>query len=119
MWLGKAVDRFEQDESIPIDSPAGAHLTQAQRNYYGAQSLTLNGDYELAVLEMRRSISMIGMSFLSMKDAYQSGDSLMAKLREHEPEFYEQVMMEYGAFDLLPKGVQRGINEAKFMSERV
>lgn len=118
-WLKRAVDRFEKNESVAADSPAGAHLIQAQRNYYGAQSLTLNGDYELAVLEMRRSITMIGLALLALREAYNPGDSVMSKLKEHESEFYSQVMLEYGAFDLLPKGVQRGIAEAKFIAQRL
>ncbi len=118
-WLKRAVDRFEENENATADSPVGAHLTQAQRNYYGAQTLTLNGDYELAVLEMRRSITMIGLALLTLEGVYTAGDSVMRKLREHEQAFYEQVILEYGAFDLLPKGVQRGVAEAKFMAERL
>lgn len=118
-WLKRAVDRFEVNETASADSPVGAHLTQAQRNYYGAQTLTLNGDYELAVLEMRRSITMIGLALLTLEGAYAAGDSVMRNLREYEQDFYEQVMLEYGAFDLLPTGVQRGIAEAKFIAERL
>jgi len=118
-WLKKAVDRFEESDKVAADSPTGAHLIQAQRNYYGSQSLTLNGDYELAVLEMRRAITMIGLALLTLEDVYEAGDSVMEKLRVHESEYYEKVILEYGAFDLLPKGVQRGIAEARFMAERL
>ncbi|MFW9847805.1 MAG: nucleotidyltransferase family protein [Candidatus Thorarchaeota archaeon] len=119
-WLKKTIDRFEKSEDISVDSPIGAHLTQAQRYYYGSQTLTLNGDYELAVLEMRRSITMIGLALLALKGTpVEPDDSVPAKLRDHEAEFYEQVMVEFGALDLIPKGVQRGIAEARFMAQRL
>ncbi len=118
-WLERAVERLEENENVTPESPTGAHLIQAQRNYYGAQTLTFNGDYELAVLEMRRAMTMIGLALLTLKDAYKSGDSLMANLREHEPEYYEKVMLEFGAYDLLPKGIQRGIAEARFIADRL
>jgi len=119
-WLEKAVDRFEASEGIEPDSPIGAHLTQAQRYYYGSQTLTLNGEFELAILEMRRSLAMIGTALLALQgNPVEPGGSLMAKIRECEPEYYEEVMLRYGAFDLLPKGVQRGIGEARFIAQRL
>jgi len=119
-WLKKAIESFENSEDISVDSPIGAHLTQAQRYYYGSQTLTLNGEYELAVLEMRRSITMIGLALLALKGyPVEPDDSVPAKLRNHEAEFYEQVMVEFGALDLIPKGVQRGIAEARFMAQRL
>jgi predicted nucleotidyltransferase len=119
-WLKKTVDRFEENENITPESSVGAHLTQAQRYYYGSQSLTLNGEYELAILEMRRSITMMGLALLALEEnPVAPGESVTAKLREFEPTFYEQVMIEYGALDLIPKGIQRGIGEARFMAERL
>ena len=119
-WLKKTVDRFEESETVTPESPVGAHLTQAQRYYYGSHTLTLNGEYELAILEMRRSITMMGLAMLALEgNPVEPGESVTAKLREFEPTFYEQVMVEYGALDLIPKGVQRGIGEARFMAERV
>ncbi|MFW9909777.1 MAG: nucleotidyltransferase domain-containing protein [Candidatus Thorarchaeota archaeon] len=119
-WLEKSIDLFERSEDITPESPVGAHLTQAQRYYYGAQSQTLNGDFELAILEMRRAISMIGMALLALHgNPVEENEALMAKLRELEPEFYEQVMLQYGAFDLLPEGVQRGIGEARFIAQQL
>ncbi|MHA1906836.1 MAG: nucleotidyltransferase family protein [Candidatus Thorarchaeota archaeon] len=119
-WLKKAVDSFEKSEDITPESPVGAHLTQAQRYYYGSQTLTLNGEYELAVLEMRRSITMIGLALLALNGhPVETGESVPAKLRDCDQAFYEQVMVEFGALDLIPKGVQRGIGEARFMAQRL
>ncbi len=119
-WLEKAVNRFEESEDIASDSPVRAHLTQAQRYYYGSQTLTLNGEFELAILEMRRALAMVGTALLALQgNPVEAGGSLMAKIREHEPVFYEEVMLKYGAFDLLPTGVQRGLGEARFISQRL
>lgn len=119
-WLKKAVDIFEESEDIPPESSIGSHLTQAQRYYYGSQTLTLNGDYELAVLEMRRSITMIGLALLALKgNPVGPNESVAAKLREFEPRFFEEVMVEFGALDLIPKGVQQGIGEARFIAQRL
>jgi len=119
-WLNKAIDGYEKSEQIPPESPIGAHITQAQRYYYGSQTLTLNGDYELAVLEMRRSITMTGLALLEVNGTpIEPGESVPAKLRDSYPTFYEQVMVEFGALDLVPKGVQRGIGEARFMAQRL
>ncbi|MDF1538877.1 MAG: nucleotidyltransferase domain-containing protein [Candidatus Thorarchaeota archaeon] len=119
-WLEKAVDRFEKSVDIAPDSPVGAHLSQAQRHYYGSQTLTINGEFELAILEMRRSLAMIGTALLALQgNPVETGGSLMAKIRECEPVFYEEVMLKYGAFDLLPAGVQRGIGEARFIAQRL
>lgn len=118
-WLERSVERFEATEDLASNSSAWMQITQAQRNYYGSQNLTLSGDYELAVLEMRTSITEIGQALLTLQNAYQSGDSFMTSLREHEPEFYNKVALEYGAYDLLPKGVLQGIGEARFIAQRL
>lgn len=118
-WLEKSVERFEATEDLASNSSVWMQITQAQRNYYGAQNLTLSGDYELAVLEMRTSITEIGQALLTLQSAYQSGDSFMTSLRENEPEFYNRVALEYGAYDLLPKGVLQGIGEARFIAQRL
>lgn len=119
-WLKITVDRFENAENISWDSPILSYLTQAQRYYYGSKALTLNGDYELAVLEMRRSISMIGRALLALDDiVLQKEDSLISYVREKEPEFYEKILIEYGDYDLQPAGVKRGISEASFLAKRL
>ncbi len=119
-WLKIAVDRFEQAENISLDESVVTHLTQAQRYYYGSKALTLNGEYELAVLEMRRSISMIGRAFLALGgNPLQKDESLISRVREEEPVFYEKIMLEYGDYDLQPAGVKRGISEASFLAKRL
>jgi hypothetical protein len=118
--LNKAIEGYEKSDEIPPDSPISAHITQAQRYYYGSQTLTLNGESELAVLEMRRSITMTGLALLEVNGTpIGPGESIPAKLRESYPTFYEQVMVEFSALDLIPKGVQRGIGEARFMAQRL
>ncbi len=117
-WLKTAVQRFETSDAT--DDALITHLTQAQRYYHGAETLTLNGEYELAVLEMRRSITMMGRALLALGDhPIQKDESLTKKIEEFEPDFYKQILMEYGAYDLLPKAVKRGIGEARFMAQRI
>ncbi len=117
-WLKTAVGRFETSDAT--DEALITHLVQAQRYYHGAETLTLNGEFELAVLEMRRSITMMGRALLALADnPIQKDESLTKKIEEFEPDFYNQILMEYGAYDLQPKAVKRGIGEARFIAQRI
>ncbi|MHA1881491.1 MAG: nucleotidyltransferase domain-containing protein [Candidatus Thorarchaeota archaeon] len=117
-WLKIAVEKFETGDAT--DDVLIAHLTQAQRFYKGAETLTLNGEYELAVIQIRKAITMLGLAFLALQDApLQKGEYITIKLHELEPEFYEQILLEHGAYDMPSKAVGRGIGEARFMAQRL
>ena len=117
-WLKIAVEKFETGDAT--DEGLIAHLTQSQRYYNGAETLTLNGEYELAVIEIRRAITMLGTALLFLQDApLQKGECFTSKLQEIEPEFYQQILLEHGAYDMPSKAVGRGIGEARFMAQRL
>ncbi|TFG11514.1 hypothetical protein EU537_12160 [Candidatus Thorarchaeota archaeon] len=117
-WLIEAVERFEREDRT--EEEVINLLTQAQRYYYGANGLTINGDYELAVLEIRRCIPMIGMALLRLSEIpLEREDALLKSLKENEKEFYEEIIMEYGGYDMQPKGIERAIGEATFLVNRL
>jgi hypothetical protein len=119
-WLKVAVDRFEDNPDDSIDEKTTSLLTQAQRDFYGSERLTYNGEYELAVLEMRRAISMIGKSLMALRGVYEiEGVGLITQLREEEHEFYEQILMCYGAYKFPREAVQRSVKEAEFIAQRI
>ncbi len=117
-WLKIAVEKFETSDAT--DEMLIAHLTQAQRYYKGAETLTLNGEFELAVIQIRRAITMIGTALLALQDAsLQKGEYFTIKLQELEPEFYQQILLGHGAYDMPSKAVGRGIGEARFIAQRL
>lgn len=117
-WLIEAVERFEREDRT--EEEVIALLTQAQRYYYGANGLTINGDNELAMLEIRRCIPMIGMALLMLSDtSFEQEDSLLEFLRENEKEFYDEIISEYGGYDMQPRGIERAIGEATFIVNRL
>ena len=117
-WLIEAVERFEREDRT--EEEIITLLTQAQRYYYGAYGLTINGDNELAMLEIRRCIPMIGMALLLLSDTQlEKEDSLLEFLREKEMEFYDEIISEYGGYDMQPKGIERAIGEATFIVDRL
>ena len=117
-WLSTAEVRFEQTS---VDELSAELLTQAQREYHGALNLTINGDYELAVLEVRGCIYMLGRVLLALGDVPSTarGKALIRELSINESIFYEQVLVEYGAFEFQPKAIRRSISEAKFIIQRL
>lgn len=119
-WLKITVSRFEDNPDDSIDDKTTSLLTQAQRDFYGSERLTYNGEYELAVLEMRRAISMIGQSLMALKGTYDiEGVNLISNLREQEREFFEEILMRYGAYGFPSESVQRSIKEAEFILQRI
>ena len=95
-------------------------LSEAQREYYGSLALTYNGDYELAVLEMRQAARSLGRALITLKEFSSLVDGVfMDQLSETEPGFYEEILVEHGAYDILPKEVVRIIGEAQFIAQRI
>jgi len=116
-WLDIGEERFADSKHAAASTEM---LSQAQREYHGSLALTMNGEYELAVFEMRRSIHSLGLALLTLDGMTEPGDlSVVEELREREPAFYEEILVKYGAFDFQPKGVERSIGEARFIAKRL
>ena len=119
-WLELAesqIDRVTVDEQAML---ATGLLSQAQREYHGSLGLTYNGDYELAVLEMRQAACSLGRALITLKEFSSFVDgAFMDQLSESEPVFYEEILVEHGAYDILPKEIVRIISEAQFISQRI
>ncbi len=116
-WLKVAEERF--GEGVAHDS-AVFLLNQAQRDYHSALSLTYNGEFELAALEMRRSIDMIGASILALRGSPNIDPvTFIPELRDAESKFFNDMFLEHGAFEFQPKGIQRSIGEARFIADRL
>jgi len=115
-WIEIAEERLKNTEG---DTAAGL-LAQAQREYYGAMNLTVGGDYELAVFEMRQSVQTLGLALLAIDGLIDVDSGMVVKeLQERESEFYDQVFIEYGSIDFQPKEIRRSIGEAQFVAQRL
>ncbi|MBY8998127.1 MAG: nucleotidyltransferase domain-containing protein [Candidatus Thorarchaeota archaeon] len=118
-WLDIAESRIS---SVTVDDQAllaTGLLSQAQREYHGSLGLTYNGDYELAVLEMRQAACSLGRTLITLKEFSSMVDgAFMDQLSESEPGFYEEILVEHGAYDILPKEISRIIGEAQFIAQR-
>jgi predicted nucleotidyltransferase len=119
-WLEIAESRIS---SVTIDEQAvlaTGFLSTAQREYHGSLGLTYNGDYELAVLEMRQAACSLGKTLITLKEFSSIVDGVfMDQLSETEPGFYEEILVEHGAYDILPKEIMRIIGEAQFIAQRL
>lgn len=119
-WIEIAESRIG---SVSVDEQAilaTGLLSQAQREYNGSLGLTYNGDYELAVLEMRQAACSLGRALITLKEFSSFVDgAFMDQLSESEPGFYEEILIEHGAYDILPKEVIRIVNESKFIMQRL
>lgn len=119
-WLDIAESKIT---SVAVDEQAilaTGFLSQAQREFYGSLGLTYNGDYELAVLEMRQAACSLGKALIILKEFSSIVDGVfMDQLSEIEPGFYEEILVEHGAYDILPKEIIRIIGEAQFIAQRL
>jgi predicted nucleotidyltransferase len=107
-WLDIAESRIG---SVTIDEQAllaTGLLSQAQREYHGSLGLTYNGDCSL------------GRTLITLKEFSSLVDgAFMDRLSETEPGFYEEILVEHGAYDILPKEITRIIGEAQFLAQRL
>ena len=117
-WLEIAEERLAEREDAPL--AAVEFLASAQRSYHTVNELTIEGDYELAVLEMRRAIHTLGRALLAMDGIISHNLAhLVDDLRENESDYYAEIFEEYGAFDFQIKGITRSIGEARFIAQRL
>ncbi len=116
-WVKIGVERFETGS---VSGSVTALLTEAQRLYHGSKRLTLNSEYELAVMEMRQAIDILGLVLLELGGRARTEDtSFISDLEKYESEFFEQVLFKHGEYDLMIKAVKRSISEARFIAQRL
>jgi len=116
-WLDGVEKPLEELEDSGVIAQGTKLLAQAQRQYHGSLSLTYGGDYELAALEMREAICALGKVMVIIKGRESSEETgFMAALRDSEPEFFNQILVEHGAYDIQPAEIGRIINEVQFLA---
>ncbi len=94
-------------------------LAQAQREHHGAQGLTYAGDLELAVLEMRQATCTLGRAMVALQGQATEDVAFIPTLRIGEHEYFNQVLVEYGGYDILPSEINRIISEIEFLAHRI
>ncbi|MFX0107936.1 MAG: hypothetical protein ACFE7R_06620, partial [Candidatus Hodarchaeota archaeon] len=116
-WINMVEFRFSEGSAADY---AADLIMRVRREYHGAMNCTVSGDYELAVLEMRRAVDNLGRALLAVAGQFDFDQTgLIQQLKENEPVFYENIMVRYGAFDFTQKGVERSIGEARFIAQRL
>ena len=118
-WFDKTEKRLEE---ATIDSRivnATGLLAQAQREHYGAQNLTYAGDFELAVLEMRQSACTLGRAMVALQGQETEDVVFIPSLRLGEHEFFKQVLVEHGAYDIQASEINRIISETQYLAHRI
>ena len=119
-WLEIAESRISD---VKVDEQAilaTGFLANAQREYHGSLGLTYNGDYEMAILEMRQAACSLGRTLITLKEFSSIVDGVfMDQISEIEPGFYEEILVEHGAYDILPKEIMRIVGEAQFIAQRL
>jgi hypothetical protein len=115
-WLRTAVEKYE---SVTADTSSGELLAEAQRQYHAAMRCTINGDFELAVFEIRQAVDSLGAVLLALEGRPNVDPSkLIDDLREYQREYYEMLFIQHGAFDFQPKAIKRALGEAQFIAQR-
>lgn len=119
-WLDRAEARLEKTAEKIDAVRATTLLAQSQREYFGALGLTYAGDYELAVLEMRRATVSLGKALVTLYDSTAMEDSsFLTTLRDTETEFYRDILVEHGLYDIQLSEIKRIIGEARFIAQRL
>ena len=119
-WFDAAEGRLEKDTPEDLAILATTHLAQAQREYYGSMVLTYAGDYELAMLEMRQSAISLGRALVTIHGKVPDQEGAFIKtLRDSEGQFYKEILLEHGAYDIQLPEIRRIIAEAQFIAHRL
>ncbi|MFW9843697.1 MAG: nucleotidyltransferase domain-containing protein [Candidatus Thorarchaeota archaeon] len=118
-WMERTEKQLEEITSESHVIEATALLAKAQREHHGAQSLTYAGDYELAVLEMRQATCTLGRSMVAAMGQDTEDVAFIPLLRISDQEFFKQVLVEHGAYDIQPAEINRIISEAQFLAHRI
>lgn len=118
-WLEKTEKRLQEVTSDTQLLEATGLLAQAQREHYGAQGLSYSGDYEHAILEMHQATCSLGRAMVALKGEITEDVAFIPNLRKSEYEFFTQILVEHGAYDIQPAEISRIISEAKFLAHRI
>ncbi len=118
-WLDKTERRLEEVPSDTQLMESTELLAQAQREQNGALGLTYSGDYELAVMEMRQATCTLGRALVAIKGDEIEDVAFIPNLRICDNEFFNQILVEHGAYDIQPAEINRIISEARFLAHRI
>ena len=118
-WMEKTENQLDLIASENQVIEATSFLAQAQREHHGARSLTYADDYELAVLEMRQSTCSLGRSMVAAMGQNTEDFAFIPMLRISDQEFFKQVLVEYGAYDIQPAEINRIISEAQYLAHQI
>jgi predicted nucleotidyltransferase len=118
-WMEKTERELDEIASENQLLDATALLAKAQREHHGARSLTYAGDYELAVLEMRQATCTLGRSMVAAMGQNTEDVAFIPSLRISDQEFFKQVLVEHGAYDITHAEIHRIISEAEFLARRI
>lgn len=119
IWMVQAEKLLEETANENIAIKVTGLLSQAQREYHGSLGLTYGGDYELAVLEMRQAICTLGRGIVILRGGSDDEGTFIASLKKYNDEFFKQIFVEYGAYDIQPAEIRRIINEAEYIARRI
>ncbi|MBE0526341.1 nucleotidyltransferase domain-containing protein [Candidatus Thorarchaeota archaeon] len=118
-WLDKTEKQLEEVTSDNQLLEATRLLAQAQREHYGSQGLSYSGDYEHAVLEMHQATCSLGRAMVALRGELTEDVAFIPNLRKNEYDFFTQILVEHGAYDIQPAEISRIISEAKFLAHRI
>jgi len=118
-WLDKTEKRLEEITSDTQFIESTELLAQAQREQNGAVVLTYSGDYELAVMEMRKAACTLGRALVAINGDAIEDVAFIPNLRRSDNEFFNLILVEHGAYDIQPAEINRIISEARFLAHRI
>ena len=118
-WMDKAEQLLEESTIENIVIKVTGLLAQAQREYHGAMGLTYSGDYELAVLEMRQATCTLSRAISVLRGGTDQDCEFIKNLQKYNDEFFNQILVEFGAYDIQPTEINRIISEVQFIAHRI
>ena len=118
-WMDKAEQLLEESTIESIAMKTTGLLAQAQREYHGALNLTYGGDYELAVLEMRQATCTLGRAIAILRGGKDQDCEFIGILRKYNDDFFNQILVEHGAYDIQPAEINRIISEAEYIAHKI
>ena len=118
-WLDKTERRLGEVTSDAQLIKSTELLAQAQREQNGAVVLTYSGDNELAVMEMRQAACTLGRTLVAIKGDEIEDVAFIPNLRICDNEFFNQILVEYGAYDFQPAEINRIISEVRYLAHRI
>lgn len=118
-WLDKTEKHLEEITSDTQFIESTELLAQAQREQNGAVVLTYAGDYELAVMEMRKAACTLGRALVAINGDAIEDVAFIPNLRRSDNDFFNLILVEHGAYDIQPTEINRIISEARYLAHRI